>query len=641
MTGDKSIDTDGDFLRRVRAASAAVLGDSRVGREVAELCDEHSEARRGVLSDRSDGATVVAVIGAAGQGKSWLVRQMVGKSPAASSIRSGNHLDEATEKLIWVGPRSPIDLDPRHERFLHCDSAEMIPIGAPYLLVDTPGSSDDRRSIASVAKRALSLASVLVMVVRRDQIRSQVVSALADASEGSLVVPVINAVRQRNDALKTDVDAFVAQMRRVAPESVFSAPILIDDFLTSGSQEGQVSDDATDQLARRMREEVGGAWEGDRRRSTRLSILETRFRAALHSMLSDHLPGLTDAVRRLNHEAEKLPAEVAELLVGGGGPLRAAVRSRLRLGFLTDTAALWFPYRSILSLLNLTHGAWDRLLLSLSGSLPSLVSTVWTSAKNLSHERGVAAEIRDGLRQRSAAAVADRLSPLAVRFRDQLHRINDQRVPPRDTGRESAPAYLSGIDALQEESQRLFDEAIDKVAVPRFTVVLMGIVGTAIFWTLMSGPIVALYRGYFDASVSVLSLGASRLDDFPHPTASMLLTSLLLSLLPTAIFAMLVLSWAQRRSRIERAENQIRQTHHQMIQRLQQSGVLRLCWDDPLLADAEFLLTAGHSGDSGDGESGPGDSRTSSSNVPTASTISVSGTVSAASVAGMEQESAQ
>lgn len=73
----------------------------------------------------------------------------------------------------------------------------------------------------------------------------------------------------------------------------------------------------------------------------------------------------------------------------------------------------------------------------------------------------------------------------------------------------------------------------------------------------------------------------------------MMLTSLLLSILPTAIFAMIIISWAQGRWRIDRAESRIREAHVQAISRLQQERVLRLRWDDPLLADAEFLLSVG------------------------------------------------
>jgi len=586
-----------EFLSRVRRAATNVLSDSPAGREVLDLCDDHAEARRMILEDRSSGVAVVAVVGATGQGKSWLIQQLVRRSAASSAIPSGNNADQATEKLTWIGPTPPADLDPRHERYIHCKASEMQPIGASYLLVDAPGATDDRRAIAAVAARALSLASVLLLVVRRDQIRSEAVGMLTAASEGTIVVPVINVVRKHDDTLAADVESLAARMRHAAPTSMIASPVMIDDFEVDGRSENAVSQAAAEAVAECLQSEMGNAWQGDRRRSTRLAALDGRFRAALHSVLSDQLPGLTAAVQRLNTEATALPLEVAESLVGSGGPLRAAVRSRLRLSLLTDTAAICFPYRSVLGLLNLTHGAWDRVLMSLSGSLPSLVSAVWSSSKNLSAQRGAEQDVRNGLQRRSAAAVADRLGPLAARFRDELSELREPRSASKESLRNHEPrsqvAYLSGINTLQESSQRIFDDAVDRVAVTRTTAILCATAGTAVFWFLMAGPIVALYRGYFDASFVTLRDFAGDLERFPRPDFSMMLTSFLLSLLPTALFSMVVLSMAQSRARVNRAETRIRELHREAIARLQRDGVLRLRWDEPLLEDAEFLLSAG------------------------------------------------
>jgi hypothetical protein len=235
--------------------------------------------------------------------------------------------------------------------------------------------------------------------------------------------------------------------------------------------------------------------------------------------------------------------------------------------------------------------------MSLSGSLPSLVSAVWSSTKNLTAQRGAEQDVRDGLQRRSAAAVADRLVPLATRFRDELSELRQQRPTSGKTlnsdESRSQVAYLSGIDTLQESSQRIFDDEVERAAVSRSMAVLCGLIGTLIFWFLMAGPIVALYRGYFDASFETLREFSGNLELFPRPDMSMMLTSFFLSMLPTALFAMLVLSVSQSRSRVNRAESRIREMHHETIARLQRDGVLRLRWDEPLLADAEFLLSAG------------------------------------------------
>ena len=573
-----------------------MLGESDAGRAVLELCDEHAEARHMILDDRSRGLTVIAIVGATGQGKSWLIRQLIRNSDAAAAVRSGNNLDEATEKLLWIGPFPPADLDTRHEQFVHCLANDMQPIGMPYLLVDAPGSTDDRRSIAGVAQRALSLASVLLLVVRRDQLRSKTIAMTTQDSEGTIVIPVVNAVRHDN-TLSADIDAFVAHMREVAPASKIAPAVIVQDFDVGGADEATVGTGAAQKIAESLQTELGNSWEGDRRRSTRLTALDARFRSALHSILRDHLPELTSAVTRLNREARALPGEVAESLVGNSSSLSAAVRSKLRLNLLTDTAAFWFPYRTQLSLLNLTHGAWDRVLLSLSGSLPSLVSAVWTSAKNLSSDRNASTEVRDGLRRRSAAAVADRLGPLAANFRHELSALRNEKQDPTssltDQDSRSQVASLAGIDTLQEQSQQIFEEEVDRTTVPRSTAIACGLAGTLIFWILMSGPVIALYRSYFDASYLTLRDMAGDLSQFPKPDFAMMLTSLVLSILPTALFAMFVLSVAQSRSRVRRAEDAIRERHRQTIAKLQADGVLRLHWDEPLLADAEFLLSAG------------------------------------------------
>jgi hypothetical protein len=585
-----------EHLTRIRRAAANVLGNSPAGREVLELCDDHAEARDRILDDRSSGLTVVAAIGATGQGKSWIIRQLIGNRDTRQQIKSGNNADEATEQLIWVGPAPPNNLDTTHEQYVHCSVSEMQPIGTSYLLVDAPGATDDRKAIASVAKRALSLASVMLLVVRRDQIRSENIAALAAASEGTIVIPVINAVRSQDDHLPTEVDTLLARMRKAAPSSTISLPVIVDDFEIENRSESEVGKRAAKDVTDRLKSELECAWAGDRRRSARLAAIDSRFQVALHAVLSDQLPGLTAAVRRLNTEAKLLPGEIAETLVGRDGPLRAAVRSRLRLSLLTETVGFFFPYRTFLSVLNMTHGAWDRVLLSLSGSLPSLVGAVWTSTKNLSANRGAEQDLREGLQNRCSAAVKDRLGPLAERFHDELLELRAAKPSTNSSvahGTRTQVAYLAGIDSLQENSQRIFDEEVERVAPSRFTAAICGFLGTTLFWFLMAGPIVALYRGYFDASYDALSHLGGELTSFPRPDLAMMLTSLLLSSLPVAIFAMLVLSASQSRSKIRKAEKRIRDVHHETIERLQSEGVLRLSWDEPLLADAEFLLSAG------------------------------------------------
>ena len=640
---------DDPFVRRVERAAGRVLGASHAGNEIVELCRQNREARQDVLGDRADNATVVALVGTTGQGKSWLTRQFLSDVSIASAIRSGNQLDEATEKLTWVGPRPPSDLDSRHERYLACAASKMQSIGTPYLMVDAPGATDDRRAIAGIADRALSLASVLVLVVRRDQLRSQRVTGLASASEGTIVIPVVNMVdpaevnpaigslsqagapvqRGVRDDLSADIETFISRLREIAPQSVIESAVTVPDFERDERGEQVIGRDAAARIATAITEAITESGGGDHRRSTRLSALHGRFTAAVASVLASHLPELTAAIDRLNVEAHKLPTQIAGTLMGGEVPLKAAIRSRLRLSLLSDTAAIWFPYRTILSLLNLTHGAWDRVLLSFSGSIPSLVGAVYTGVQNLRGGNEAAHDLRNGLRQRASAAVDDRLGPMAARFRRELHNIHPSELSHADGTDDDGGrlATLAGIDTLQEGSQAAFDECIDNGRVSGRFAFLAGLIATVIFWSLMAGPLVALYRGYLDASFVAIGelVGSAEttavmptdsapgaigvtggvatgietphandsLSKFPHPSAAMLLTSVMLSLLPMAIFSMIVLSICQGYRRTGSISRQLREGHDAMIAKLQRDGVLRLRWSDPLLADAEFLLSIG------------------------------------------------
>ena len=602
---DEHLTTACEFTARVRRSAANVLGDSTIGGEISSLCDRHEAARKLLLEDRGNGLPVITVAGPTGQGKTALVNWLApGASGATRSPESiTGAVDELEEPpLIWYGPNPPAFLDSVNERYRHCSTVEMESIGLPYLLLDSTSFNDERAKHRELSYRALALSSVVVLVIRADQIRSEVVTYVTELSEGTLVIPVVNAIRELDDSVRSDVNALVNRLREVAPTSTVTDAIFVEDFEIGERTEEGVGGRAADEVANKIRHSLGGKWEDERRRTARLKSLDLRLRRSLHQVLSDQLPGLTSAVRRLREESRRVPTEIAESLVGRGGPLQAAIRSRLRLTLLTQTAAFWFPYRTIVAVMNWTHGAWDRILISLSGSLPSLIGAMWTSAKDRKLDQNALDEVRRGLEHRGEIAVMERLEPLAEQFRRELLdlRAENDRDSGVPAGRETA-AKLTGLGSLQEESQRIFDEAVETGGPSRWRAALLGLIGTVVFWGLMAAPIIAIYSEYVGASLSVFrEIGLPQsasvptgLEQFPSPDANMLMTSILLSLLPTAIYAMFVLSTIQSHRRVRQVEESIRTRHHETIEALQKSGVLRLRWDDPLLADAEFLLTVG------------------------------------------------
>lgn len=587
-----------------------MLSGTTAGQTIVQLCDSHADTLRLLSESRVPDATVVAVIGATGQGKSWLIRQCVSESSVRQAIRSGDSQAEATRRLYWVGPQSPSNLDTQTESYLHCSADSMLDLGGPYILVDTPGATDSDVATAEAAARAISMASVLILVVRREQIRSEVPGQLAEASDGTLILPVITVVRAAKESpeLRSDVDALSDRLRRAAPRGEVLNPILVPDFEVAANaspdSQHEVGKQAAEQLVNSLRSHLSSGHISQRRRGVRIQAEKDRFHEQVRNQLAEYLPRLALAVEHLDQATQQLPHDVAVELIGSGQALRAGIRARLRAEMLVSTAAIWFPYRTILGLLNLTHGAWDRVILALSGSLPSLVGAAWTSFKNLNESpstlQGTAA-----IRSRSSAMIADRIVPLANRFRSELARVRPAGSKTQATSRDgeyktSESAHLDtlglelqGLESLQEQTQQILEEEIAKAAPASGLIQLLGVIGTFIFWGLLAGPIVSLYRSYFAASYESISSLAENLERFPHPTAAMVLTSLLLSILPTSLFAMAVLTWVQRRSRQDQAAANIDKRIKQAIDDLQNQGVLRVEFRDEMLEDTRRLTKIG------------------------------------------------
>src|SRR5690606_23287287 len=96
----------------------------------------------------------------------------------------------------------------------------------------------------------------------------------------------------------------------------------------------------------------------------------------------------------------------------------------------------------------------------------------------------------------------------------------------------------------------------------------------AIFWALMSAPIVVVYREYFATSWNVFTGQAAQLNNFPQPTAGLFFTSLALATLPLAIYCMVVLTCILSRKKIRRIAREIGAEHEKTMDQLQADDVI-------------------------------------------------------------------
>jgi hypothetical protein len=152
------------------------------------------------------------------------------------------------------------------------------------------------------------------------------------------------------------------------------------------------------------------------------------------------------------------------------------------------------------------------------------------------------------------------------------------------------PLKVVGLEGIDAEVQGVLQQCIRGQTATRFTAALIGVFGTAVFWGLFAGPILSLYGSYFVAWFAALGDPAKALGEFPHPTASMLLTGLILSAAPTFLIALAGLSWASRGRRVRRTLTHFREKIDAAVRRRHAAGELRVEPTDPQLGAVQFLL---------------------------------------------------
>ena len=583
------------FARRISEATLAVFGESSISQAVSSACDRFRRDLENIQTGRGIDSLLIAIVGAKGQGKTWSARQFVRAENVQKQLRSGDLVDDATTRLVWVGPVAPESLDPSQEIYHPCPTEELLHIGQPYVILDTPGLTDANHRAAKLAEEALSLAPIKLLVVARDQLRAAANLSIAEQIDGSVCIPIVSSVEPEelpgaaaHDTLQEDLRALRDQLQVMAPKAVLSKEVLVPDFEISGDEQASSEVFRTAVLDRINDLGITNMTLSSTR-DRRILAANQRLKQDVAEMIGEELPQLSGAVAELNRETEQVPGRVLASLLGSESVLETGVRIRLRARLVSDTSLLWFPYRTVMSTLSLTQGAWDRVILAMTGSVPSLFGALASWAKTVRQNREVNSEINDGIRRRTQDQVEERLRPLC----NQFHRAVMKLRPRMDRSREeadSAGMRLSGIEELQTQSQSIFDRAIDRNATNGFVIQFLALIGTVIFWLMMSGPIVVVYRDYFMACYNILTGVETTVGDFPQPPAGLFFTSLILSILPLAIYCMVVLTFLLNRGRIRRVAKQIVSEHDEVIAKLQAENVIRLDFDDQLLGQAEFLL---------------------------------------------------
>jgi hypothetical protein len=595
----------------IERAARRLLGHHPACLAIIQWCEEYRATVSDIQSGRGVALPSVAIVGAKGQGKTWIARQMILDRRIAELLPSGVLANEATTQLTWIGPSPPEGLNSDREGYVPCPIHCMLDLGRPYMLIDTPGYTDDDPIAAANARDAMSLAPIKLIVARRDQLRSAIHAQLAALTDGAVCLPIINSaplneidlaaptgnshraaasvvshVNRASESLRSDLEWFVSALAASAPGSKILEPIIVADFEADGDEDSigmQLATDLRERLAKQTMESLAAT------KANRLAAAGDRLRHRIGMHLESRVPQLAVSVRRLHATADALPAQAIETVLGTKNVLKTAIRDRVRADIISNTSLLWFPYRTMLHVLGLTHGAWDRLLLSMTGSLPSIFGTFAAWARNWGESRDAQREVHHGIRDQLHRQIEDRLEPARQQFYRALSRIQGGVAESPELPKES-PVRLSGVEELQLRARETFEFTFEHYRAPKWLVQGLGLVATCLFWGLFAGPIMTIYRDYLLASYRAWMGAATSLNDFPHPTFGMLATAAVLSALPVLFTAMLVMTWFQRTRRLNRIAESIYAAELKQVEELKQSGMIQLHYDDPLLRSAEFLV---------------------------------------------------
>ncbi|MFM9116481.1 MAG: hypothetical protein ACKOU6_10025 [Planctomycetota bacterium] len=678
------------WCTRVEAAAERLFANSEWWPRIHSITSSLRQDVRRLVERGADSTPTLVVIGSLGQGKSWLARCFLTSDRDNESLRgelrTGQNHDDRTESVTWFGPSPPPGLNAlsawsseltpavettsastasassaalrTNERFWLVPQSRLLDLGRPYVVADTPGHSDldaPRRSLAGTVGAA---ATIKLLVCSFAQVRDGGLARWIADLDGSVILPVIRyrpavakssessssvaaavssvgaavSVGEPTATQRADVQRELEQWRRLAPQVQWLEPCFMPDLDLFG-------EDAARQLvqARLQQTLTPALGRVAQLREATERQLRHRWQVAQQQLAITLLPfrqRVLAPIEQLETLTHHLPERLLAELVGEEDEVRLALRPRLRADWIERTPSICFPYRSLLGLLAITAGAWDRLALSLIGSLPSLVLTALQAARNardftlasrqllagLSErvERLLRDEFRGAIRQFRVAVSASlpvdlAASERALRAEASVAGVRGSGVPVAgelvagalggaaagdlavrpDTAAAHGEAdgiRIVGLEGAEADSRRILQEVVRARRSLTSVVYAFAWLATGCFLFLLTGPLVALYRAYLIAHHDALLAGASQWQEFPAPTGGMLLSSLVLSVLPVFVVALGALTWCCRAARVRVAAVDIRQRHRDALQQRFESGALRIELTDPQLDAARQLL---------------------------------------------------
>lgn len=556
--------------------------DSSHATEVARLKARYAKEWNELIGNRGLELPVVVFLGETGAGKSTLIHLLTGDSEPKGT----------TTRLVWHGPVSPQDLNPACEEFQRIDSSNL-----PCVLLDTPGFGTSAFRSRAIEEQVRTAGRLKVVVVPSSSLAAENWRQTVARMDGSIILPVIHLdpgqsreLAVNRSAIQAEVDRNLSSLSKAMPGSTLLSPLLLPDLQTQGDpaalrsevletlREGvadlvaRYGTDAADRIV-----ELENSWQRCRRELT--PIVEQLV-----------TPRVREKQALLEETLRDLPREIVREMLDDTSRLQALFRVELRAAFMEKIPIWAFPYRSLAGLLCLTTGVWDRLVLGLSGSLPSMASTLFNSAKSFQLERSADQSHGKGVPPQMERKVRERLDgPLQDFHRALARNLDTEQESPAPT---RANFHIHGVRALAAAWQESLRKATDAARRKGSGLILpVAIFGTALFWLLFLGPLVHVYGQYVPAAFQSLTghWDATHLTNYPAMGGGFWATALVLSIIPVFLVA---LFQTARRLSTKKIRGCLERHRTSMLREVEGGGLpLEVELDDPRSRSCQRLFS--------------------------------------------------
>jgi len=584
-----------DLADRADRAVRQLFGhDAPLTHSVSEITNNLRTDIQRIRSGQSAGPVTLAFVGRVGEGKSWLTRAMLAQDdPSIEIIQSGQNADERSMELTWIGSQQLFTDLSAGERFIKISPQKMLDLGSPYVLADSPGYSDHNPTLEALSSIALASSNIKLLTSSVSHIRDASLVKFVQSMDGSLILPVIRFRPSHEETIpdentKNDCLAEIQNWSAHAPSTSILPAIFIPDAGIVGEEEARTT--ARQLISSALSPLLAKPSTLAKHRESQLQQRIQLTRSHLATALADFRQRIGAPVEKLDQLSASLPEIIQKEIIGDTAQLKIGIRSRFRASTIDRSPALFFPFRSLTGILGLTQGAWDKLIFTTLGSVPSLVMTAFHSVKSWSKTKDFEQSLREQSRQRLNSLINDAYREDIKNFARSLNTITEQK----ENEPSPSPANiieLEGITGLEIETQEIIHRAIEKRQISSFSIWFSGILTFLVFWAMLLGPAIALYTDYFSALDETAKSLSDEWNRYPTPPASLWLTSLMLSIIPAGIISMFTMLITCRRGRINKTTDDIENAISQSIRERIATDKLRLSINDPKLDAAKTLLT--------------------------------------------------